>query len=239
MAQEAGAEMISRLEWMKITPKVIVDAGCGLGEVAVLLAEKFPAATVTAVDLSPALLKQVPQMTNLSSLLENAANLPFKDHTVDLICANFLLPWVEDVNVCLREWRRVLAPDGLIMLSTLGVGTLSHMQAAMPEKLPRLLDMHDLGDAMVSAGFADPVLDTVRNPVRYRDVTRMQTEWCASGLLLEPVDAAILNPEVVLEVVHAHAFAPPVTTAFKADETGVVKIPLSHLRRPRGEFLGN
>lgn len=223
--------MVSRLEWMKLDPKVIVDAGCGLGEVAVALAERFPAATVYAVDLSSEMLNQVPLQPNIKPLLEDAAKLSLPNQSVDLLCANFLLPWVSDIPSCLREWRRVLAPNGLLMLSLLGAGTLSHLQSVLTANdLPQLLDMHDLGDAIVGAGFSDPVLDTARNPVRYRDAERMRAEWMASGILLNDAEVPA-TLEVIFEVVHAHAFAPPPATGFKADEAGVVRIPLSHLRR--------
>lgn len=231
LAQEAGVEMVSRLEWMKLEPKVIVDAGCGLGEVAAALAERFPEATVYAVDQSSEMLNEVPLKANVKPLLEDAAKLSLPNQSVDLLCANFLLPWVSDIPGCLREWRRVLAPNGLLMLSLLGAGTLPHLQTVLTtEQLPLLLDMHDLGDAIVSAGFSDPVLDTARNPVRYRDAERMRAEWRASGMLL--TDAAVSSElEVIFEVVHAHAFAPPPAKEFKADDAGVVRIPLSHLRR--------
>lgn len=227
-------EMISRLEWMKLEPKVIVDVGCGLGEVALALAKRFPAATVYAVDHASEMLNQVPQHANIKPRLEEADKLSLPNHSVDLLCANFLLPWVADIPACLREWRRVLAPNGLLMLSLLGAGTLPHLQTHLAkDQLPHLLDMHDLGDAIVSAGFADPVLDAARNPVRYRDAERMRQEWLASGMLLSAIDEPLTQLEVEFEVVHAHAFAPPSTNEFKADEAGVVRIPLNHLREFR------
>lgn len=234
LAQEAGVEMISRLEWMKLEPKVIADVGCGLGEVAAELAKRYPAATVYAVDQSSEMLNHVPQQSNLKTLQEDAAKLSLPDHSVDLLCANFLLPWVDNIGDCLREWRRVLAPHGLLMLSLLGAGTLPQLQNVLSrEQLPHLLDMHDLGDAIVGAGFADPVLDSARNPVRYRDIERMQSEWHASGILLSEAMVPLTELEVIFEVVHAHAFAPPTAKEFKADEAGVVRIPLSHLRTMR------
>jgi malonyl-CoA O-methyltransferase len=236
LAQEACEEMLSRLDWMTIKPAVIVDAGAGLGELACALAGRYPQAKVYAVDLSGEMLAEAGLAAAIEYRLEDAAKLSLPDHSVDLVCANFLLPWVSDVNACLKEWRRVLAPDGLLMLSALGSGTLQEVQGLLPaHALPRLLDMHDLGDALVAAGFADPVMDTARYPVRYHDKQRMQEEWQASGLLQSGVTIADIELLVTFEVVHGHAFAPKPSSEFRADEDGVVRVPLRHLRRMPGE----
>jgi malonyl-CoA O-methyltransferase len=57
-----------------------------------------------------------------------------------------------------------LAVDGFLMFSTLGPGTLSRLQAlyraqGWPPPLAPFVDMHDLGDMLIEAGFADPVMD--------------------------------------------------------------------------------
>ena len=227
--------MLLRLELMVIKPAVIVDAGCGTGELAEALAARYPEATVHAVDLSADMLAVVPVSTAIERRLEDAANLALPDHSVDLLCANFLLPWAADLNACIKEWRRVLAPDGLLMLSALGAGTLREYQPLLPpEALPRLLDMHDLGDALVVAGFADPVMDTVNYPVNYREHQRLQKELHDSGMLHAEIALPEGELQVTFEVVHGHAFVPPPSSEFKADEDGVVRVPLSHLRLRRG-----
>ena len=226
--------MLSRLEWMVIKPAVIVDAGCGTGEVAHALAAHYPEAKVYAVDVSAEMLAAANATATIEYLQEDAGKLSLPDQSVDLLCANFLLPWAADWEACLREWRRVLTPNGILMVSVLGVGTLPELQTLVPaEALPRLLDMHDLGDALVKAGFADPVIDAGRFPVRYRDKLRLQEELHASGLLDATVALPEMELEVVFEVVHGHAFAPMPSTSFKADDEGVVRVPLAHLRRPR------
>lgn len=231
LAKAAAEEMLSRLDWMVIKPTVIVDMGCGPGDLAVELAKRYPAATVYAVDQSAAMLAAVAG-DNLSTMLADAAKLSLADHSVDLLCANFLLPWVSDISACLQEWRRILAPNGLLMISTLGLSTLKELPASSKEALhTRLVDMHDLGDALVAAGFADPVLDTATFPVRYRSSETLQQELQASGFISDPVDCQAES--ITFEVVHAHAFAPLASAGFKADADGVVRVPLSHLRRTR------
>jgi malonyl-CoA O-methyltransferase len=213
---------------------VIVDAGCGTGELARALATRYPEAKIHAVDTAAELLAEAVATNNVEYRLEDAAKLSLPDHSVDLLCANFLLPWAADANACLREWQRVLAPNGLLMVSVLGVSTLQELKASLPaDALPGLIDMHDLGDALVTAGFADPVMDTSIFPVRYRDAERMQHEQHASGLLNKAATIAGDTLSITMEIVHGHAFVPPPSDEFKSDADGLVRIPLSHLRRAR------
>ena len=228
--------MLSRLDWMAIKPAVIVDAGCGTGELAAALARRYPDAKIYAVDLAEEMLDQARLNTGIECCQEDASKLSLPDQSVDLLCANFLLPWAADANACLREWRRVLTPNGLLMVSVLGVDTLLELKKLLPHAvLPRLIDMHDFGDALVAAGFADPVIDVSSYPVRYRDPQRMQHELHASGFLERSALLPEINLHVTFEVVHGHAFAPLSSSEFKADDDGLVRIPLSHLRRPRGQ----
>ena len=84
----------------------------------------------------------------------DAEKLPLRNQTVDLIFANFLLPWHNDFTVLLREWKRVLRPDGLLMLTALGPDTLREWRGTFAEAhLPLLVDMHDIGDVLLQEGF--------------------------------------------------------------------------------------
>jgi malonyl-CoA O-methyltransferase len=238
LAEEAGMEMLSRLDFMTIKPEVIVEAGCGLGQVAEALAQKYPAAKILAVDTSAEMLAACEVNTRVEYRSEDAAKLSFEDHSVDLLCANFLLPWVTDVQACLQEWKRVLRPNGVLMVSTLGVGTLQSLQASQ-QMLAQCIDVHDLGDALVAAGFIEPVMDVARVPVRYREKSRMLNELIASGILREMPDTDALELDVDFEVLHGHAFAPMPSSAFRADEDGTVRIPLNHLRLRRNSPLSS
>lgn len=231
LAREAGLEMLSRLDLMMIKPAVIVDAGCGAGELAAGLSQRYPDAKVYAVDLSEQMLSHAQQHSTIICRQEDAAKLSLPDHSVDLLCANFLLPWSADANACLREWRRVLSPNGLLMVSVLGTNTLREI--AREALLPALVDMHDLGDALVAAGFADPVMDTFELNVRYRDAARMQHELRAAGFIPH-AELPEMDMHVKFEVVHGHAFAPLASAEFKSDADGLVRIPVDHLRKSRG-----
>jgi malonyl-CoA O-methyltransferase len=229
LAREACNEMLSRLDFMTVNPKVIVDAGCGMGELASALAVKYPDAKIYAVDVSEDMLAHAQQSEKIIYRREDAAKLSFPNHSVDLICANFLLPWADDADACLREWRRVLSPDGLLMVSVLGPDTLRDVPV---DNKPSLVDMHDLGDALVNAGFMEPVMDTCQIDVNYRDRERMQAELHASGLLRDKNIPEEVPLHVTFEVIYGHAFA-PLAAGFKPDVDGLIRIPLDSLRKTR------
>jgi len=81
-----------------------------------------------------------------------------------LVWSNMSLHWAQDAPTLMREWQRALAVDGFLMFTTLGPGTLvalTDLYRARGWGTPYApwTDMHDLGDMLVEAGFADPVMD--------------------------------------------------------------------------------
>jgi malonyl-CoA O-methyltransferase len=86
-----------------------------------------------------------------------------------------MLQWLHDPLPALKEIHRVLEVGGMLMFSTLGPDTLKELRAALPpsdaEHLHRFIDMHDLGDALVGAGFSDPVMDMEMLTVTYTPST--------------------------------------------------------------------
>jgi malonyl-CoA O-methyltransferase len=83
---------------------------------------------------------------------------------VQLVWANMMLHAVSDPPSLFERWQEALAVDGFVMFSCLGPGTLRELRAlyrrlGWPTPTPHFVDMHDLGDMLVRAGFADPVMD--------------------------------------------------------------------------------
>jgi malonyl-CoA O-methyltransferase len=81
-----------------------------------------------------------------------------------MLWANMALHALPDVAGVLSTWHRLLADEGLLMFSTLGPDTLRELRELFGEQgwgapMKPFTDMHDLGDALVHAGFADPVMD--------------------------------------------------------------------------------
>jgi malonyl-CoA O-methyltransferase len=243
LAREVGEEMLARLELMTIKPRVIVDAGCGTGEQSMRLHERYPQAEILAVDLSDAMIAYAKHREGRqSSLLSyhhlDAASLPLPDQSADLVFANLLLPWHNEVKRLLQEWRRVLRPEGLLMLSALGPDTLR--ECPLVSMLPQRVDMHEVGDALLQQGFADPVLDVNYYTMTYASKEKLSRELYESGMVaaLPSVDdlAGLAVAEegrwhLTYEVIFGHAFSPTQSEEVSPSPDGVVRIPLAHLRQ--------
>ncbi|MDR0702482.1 MAG: methyltransferase domain-containing protein [Azoarcus sp.] len=179
LACEVARRMDERLDYMRIAPRRILDLGCGTGSDLARLAGRYPDAERLGVDFAPPMLARAsqrlsPRRNGLCRLWSKsapparliaaeAAQLPLADASVSLIWSNLMLPAVDDPLSVFREMRRTLENGGLAIFSTLGPDTLRELRAALPthagERVHRFIDMHDIGDALLRAGFSDPVMD--------------------------------------------------------------------------------
>ena len=241
LARAAGQELLTRLDWMTLKPQLILDVGCGTGEMSQYLQTRYPDAQVLGLDLSDAMLLHAKSHVEpLAFVCADAARLPFGDQTVDLIFANFLLPWHADVTALFTEWRRVLRPEGLLVFTLLGPDTLREWQDKFnPEHMPQRADMHDIGDLLLRTGFADPVLDVDYTTITYRKKERFVAELHATGMWVPDANTlaqTALSPspegtwDLTFEVVYAHAFVGHANLGVAAVD-GVAHVPLAHLRR--------
>ena len=108
------------------------------------------------------------------------------DQGVDLVFANLLLPWIDDLPLCLEEISRVLKRGGLLVFSTLGPDSLGVLRDAWQgsDELPHVrefADMHDIGDALVRARLADPVLDVDRLSISFTEINNLYRDLTANG----------------------------------------------------------
>ncbi|MEO8718200.1 MAG: methyltransferase domain-containing protein, partial [Burkholderiales bacterium] len=117
--------------------------------------------------------------------------LPLAAGSVQLAWCNMALHWAADARAALAELARVLAPDGLLMFSTLGPDTLKELRAAVgAARVHRFADMHDHGDALVAAGFAAPVMDMEMLTLTYAGGEGVAADLRASGQTLARRDRA-------------------------------------------------
>jgi malonyl-CoA O-methyltransferase len=129
--------------------------------------------------------RQQPWLRRFARLCADAVRLPLADGSVDLILSNLMLQWCEP-DVVFAEFRRVLAPQGLLSFTTLGPDTLRELRSAWGAvdsftHVNQFIDMHDIGDALVRGGFASPVLDVERYTLTYPDVRRIAADLKETG----------------------------------------------------------
>jgi malonyl-CoA O-methyltransferase len=182
-------ELIRRLDWIAFTPQTVLDLGCGTGQGAIALAARWPGARIIAADASPGMLGQLARHDaagRIERLCADARALPLADASVDLVFSNLMLQWCDDLDAAFAEVARVLRPRGLFTFTTLGPDTLVELRdawrAADPgEHVIPFTDMHDIGDGLVRAGLAEPVLDVLRYTLTYPDLHALARDLKATG----------------------------------------------------------
>ncbi len=168
------------LDVMTIAPKTLLDIGAGTGYCAQTLAKHYPRTRIVLADFAPAMLRaarvKAPRWRSRRSYVCAAAEtLPFADESFDLVFSSLTFQWCNDLDSVFEQCARVLKPDGLFIFSSLGPDTLYELReswAAVDDtpRVNRFIDMHDVGDALVRAGFSSPVLEWDRVTVNYPDV---------------------------------------------------------------------
>lgn len=153
-------------------PKVILDVACGPARAAHALRARWPKARVIALDAALPMLHAARANTRgrwlrereIPRLNADLRALPVADGSVDLLFCNLALQWIEDLPAAFAEFRRVLKPGGMLLVSTFGSDTLAELREAFAaaDELPHVSPFTAIapfGDALVAAGFREPVLD--------------------------------------------------------------------------------
>jgi malonyl-CoA O-methyltransferase len=196
LQREVCERALERLDLMKISPAVILDAGSGTGFAAQALARRYPRATVVEFDIAHAMLqtararaprwkKWLGRQRELFVCGDNE-QLPIRAGTVGLFWSNLAFQWANDLPRVFSECQRVLKPGGLLTFTTFGPDTLKELRYAFAGNgggvhVNRFYDMHDVGDMLVQAGFADPVMDMEQVTLTYADVETLMRELKAIG----------------------------------------------------------
>ncbi|MDH3232449.1 MAG: methyltransferase domain-containing protein [Alphaproteobacteria bacterium] len=177
--REVAERLVERLDEVRRDFARVLELGCHRGALTGLLAGRAGIETLLAADLSPAcaaLSSTGRQVVHGVAADEEA--LPFAPGVFGLVVSNLALHWVNDVPGTLIQIRRALKPDGLLLASFLGGGTLAELrEALMAAELeieggasPRVspfADVRDAGALLQRAGFALPVVDRDRITVSY------------------------------------------------------------------------
>ena len=197
LQHEICARMLERLELIRHAPSVILDAGSGTGNAIPSLLARYPGAPVIALDIAHAMLERARSRLRwwqslpglrppLEAVCADLERLPLCAESVGFVWSNLALQWVDDLPKALTEMHRVLAPGGLIMLSTFGPDTLKELRQSYAgtdgrTHVSRFIDMHDIGDMLVAAGYGDPVMDMEQVTLTYADVRALMRDLKAIG----------------------------------------------------------
>lgn len=257
LQREIGDRMLERLDYVRLQPKVVLDAGCGTGVATDQLARRYKGARVVALDFAHGMLRHARRRGSLfrrpRCVCADLERLPLADRSVDLLFSSSALQWSVDLPGTFAEFLRVLRPGGLLMFSTFGPDTLKELRASWAavdghSHVSPFPDMHDIGDHLVHGRFADPVMDAEWMTVTYGTVDELMrdlkllgahnaTTGRARGMTgkgrLAAMRAAYEPFRVdgrlpaTYEVIYGHAWAP----LQRAEAPGVVSVPADVLRR--------
>ena len=257
LQREMATRLLERLDYVRLSPKTILDLGAGTGLAVDDLQRRYRSARVLALDFALAMLRLARRRGSLlrrpSCLCADAEALPLREGGIDFIFSNATLQWCTDLDRTFAELRRVLAPGGLLMFTTFGPDTLRELRTAWAQvdghgHVSPFLDMHDVGDALVRAGFEGPVLDAEYLTLTYADLGGLMddlrglgatnaTRERARGLTGKARWRAMRSAyeghrqegrlPATYEVVYGHAWAPMQRVA--AD--GAVTVPVNAIGR--------
>jgi malonyl-CoA O-methyltransferase len=187
--------MAEKLQLILRQPERVIDWWSALGAGVALLAQAYPKAERILVEPDAGWAARSLEKTRrpwwsagrwtgapVEVVTHGAAIAP----GAGLVWANMMLHAVVDPPALFGEWQRLLRADGFVMFSCLGPGTLRELRAlydtlGWPAPTPGFVDMHDLGDMLVQAGFADPVMDQETLTLRWSSPAALLAELRGLG----------------------------------------------------------
>lgn len=197
LQHEVCNRMLARLDYIKVRPRAILDAGSGTGNALTELLARYPQTPLVALDLALAMLQRgrarlrwwqgLPGLRPpLYTVCADVERLPLAHESIGLVWSNLALQWVNDLPRAFAEMYRALEPGGLLMFSTFGPDTLKELRRAYEgtdgrTHVNRFADMHDIGDMLVHAGYADPVMDMEPFTLTYDDVLSLMRDLKSIG----------------------------------------------------------
>jgi malonyl-CoA O-methyltransferase len=209
LQREIGQRMAERLGIVRLDPAAILDAGCGTGEALGELHARYPHARLVGLDLAYPMLQAAQRRESMpradtrplvrrvlgafaaaarppALVCGDVCRLPLAARSFELVWSNLTLQWVDELPQALAEFHRVLNVGGLLTFTTFGPDTLVELRRAFAAAdtsahVNRFLDMHDVGDMLVHAGFADPVMDMEMITMTYADADALMGDLKAIG----------------------------------------------------------
>lgn len=197
LQREVCERMAERLQYIKFEPHTILDAGSGTGYGSRLLRRRYAKARLVELDIAPAMLRAsrsrqpawkrlLPFLAAQEQVCGDLEALPLRDGSVGMIWSNLAMQWCNDLDAAFAGMWRALESGGLLMFSTFGPDTLKELRQSFGAldghaHVNRFLDMHDIGDALMRAGFAAPVMDMETVTLTYDDLAGLMRDLKALG----------------------------------------------------------
>ena len=197
---EVARRMAERLPVILLKPSHVIDWGAHLGASADVLASAYPGAqrwAVEADDSQRSAESNAPRWPWWSArrwagnagqwLAESAVG----ERRAEMLWSNMGLHGAIDPQAVMARWFRALKVNGFLMFSTLGPGSLQGLRSVYasqgwPAPHAPFVDMHDLGDMLVQAGFADPVMDQEPITLNWPNARALLTELRQLGGNVDP-----------------------------------------------------
>lgn len=197
--EEVARRMADRLAWIKLQPRAWAhwEPLRGGVQAHALLAQRYPRADCFVVegdDLRARKAARAIAKPWWSPSRWTAPPTRFQsppEAGVQMMWANMTLHMAADPQALITRWHRALAVDGFLMFSCLGPDTLRELRGlyqllGWPAPSHEFTDMHDWGDMLVNAGFAEPVMDMERITLTFETPQRLLQELRGLGRNLHP-----------------------------------------------------
>ena len=191
LQRTVAERLLERLELVSISPKVIIDVGSGPGGAARQLAKRYKGAQVLQLDLSMEMLNQSRFedsrfFSKQKYICGDAESLPLVKNSAELVFSSLMLQWCNDLDAAFTQIKSTLTRQGLFLFATLGPDTLKELRASWAElddgvHVNTFIDMHDVGDALVRAGFVEPVMDVENIIMTYEDCSSLMKDLKTLG----------------------------------------------------------
>ncbi|MDP2029100.1 MAG: malonyl-ACP O-methyltransferase BioC [Thiobacillus sp.] len=205
LQREVCDRLLERLDFMSLQPARVLDVGCGTGYGMAHLRERYAAAELCALDLAPSMLHAAqarlpqphwtqrarallsPHASPLShALCADMERLPLAASSVNLLWSSLAMQWAGDLDATIKGFHRVLAPGGLLVFATFGPDTLKELRTAFAAiddapHVNRFVDLHDIGDMLIHAGFSSPVMEMEMLTLTYADLKTLMTDLKGIG----------------------------------------------------------